>query len=115
MKRNRKRKEKRGLRLIRLWTLPQAHKALPYLRSITGSLRDHWLEAQGKRVDLTRMHRALGRPDRTKIIAEELACEEKSEAEERFSEDLQELMGLDVYLLDPLRGLAFIPFQKDSE
>lgn len=114
MKRHRKRKSKE-MRLIRLWTYPQAHKALPYLRSITGSLREHWLDAQGKRLDFGRLHEAAGRADRAKILAEELASEEKSQAEERFAEDLQELMGLDVYLLDPVRGLAFIPFQKDSE
>jgi len=114
MKRNRKRK-RREMRVIRLWTYPQANKALPYLHSITGSLREHWLEAQDKRLHVNRLHDALGRLDRGKILAEELAQEEKSQAEDRFAEDLQELMGLDVYLLDPVRGLAFIPFQKDSD
>jgi hypothetical protein len=114
MKRNRKRK-RRDMRLIRLWTYPQAHKALPYLHSITGSLRQHWLDAQDKRLHVDRLHHAPGRPDRRKILAEELAGEEKTHAEERFAEDLQELMGLDVYLLDPVQGLAFIPFQKDTE
>ena len=114
MKRNRKRK-RNDMRLIRLWTYPQAHKALPYLHSITGSLREHWLEAQDKRMEVNRLHREPGRADRNRLLAEELATEEKSKAEERFAEDLQELLGMDVFLLDPVQGVAFIPFQKDTE
>lgn len=114
MKRNRKRK-RNDMRLIRLWTYPQANKALPYLHSITGSLREHWLEAQDKRLEVNRMQKEPGRVDRGRILAEQLATEEKSKAEERFAEDLQELLGLDVFLLDPVQGVAFIPFQKDTE
>ncbi|MBI3408430.1 MAG: DUF2203 family protein [Planctomycetes bacterium] len=114
MKRNRKRK-RNDMRLIRLWTYPQANKALPYLHSITGSLREHWLEAQDKRLEVNRMQKEPGRVDRGRILAEQFASEEKSKAEERFAEDLQELLGLDVFLLDPVQGVAFIPFQKDTE
>lgn len=112
---NHRKKKNRGMKLIRLWTYPQAHKALPYLRAVTNSLREHWLEAQDKRLHVNRLHQAAGRPDRSKILQEALAEEERTEAEDRFAEDLRELMGMDVYLLDPVRGLAFIPFQKDTE
>jgi len=114
MKRKRQQK-KRPMRMIKLWDYPRAHKALPYLRSVAQSLRDHWLEAQGKRLEVHRLSKRPGRPDRTAILAGERAAQEKTEAEDRFTDALNELMGIDVYLLDPVRGVAFIPFQKQDE
>lgn len=112
----RKRKQKRPpLQMIRLWDYPQARKALPYLRSVTSSLRDHWLEAQSRRLEMARLARAPGRPNRGALLAATRATEEKTDAEDRFNDALNELMGIDVYLLDPLRGVAFIPFQKKDE
>jgi len=112
----RKRREKRRqLRAISLWNYPQAHKALPYLRSVTQSLREHWLDAQRKRLEVERLSRRAGRPDRSAILAGERASQEKTQAEDRFSDALNELLGIDVYLLDPVRGVAFIPFQKEEE
>jgi len=114
MKRKRQQK-RRPMRMIRLWDLDRAQKALPYLRSVTQSLREHWLDAQRKRVEVNRLAKRPGRPDRSAIIANERAAEEKTRAEDRFSDALHELMGIDVYLLDPVRGVAFIPFQKQEE
>ena len=114
MKRKRQRK-KRKLRMINLWNYPQASKALPYLRSIAGSLREHWLAVQGKRLELQRLLKRPGRPDRTALLANEKVDAEKIAAEDRFNDALNELMGIDVYLLDPVRGVAFIPFQKEQE
>src|ERR1700736_5751596 len=114
MKRKRKQK-RRKLRMISLWNYQQAQKALPYLRSIAGSLRDHWLEAQRQRVELKRLGEKPGRPGRGAILASQSADQEKTEAEDRFADALNELMGIDVYFLDPVRGVAFIPFQKDEE
>lgn len=111
-----KRKQKRRkLRTIRLWDLPQARKAIPYLRSLTTSLRENWLELQRKRLEVKRLARRPGRPDRSAILAGEKAADEKSQAEDRFTDALNELMSIDVYLLDPVRGVAFIPFQKEEE
>jgi hypothetical protein len=101
--------------MMNLWSYPEASKALPYLRSVTRSLRDHWLEAQGKRVEFDRLSNRPGRPDRSVILASQRAAEEKNRAEERFTDALNELLGIDVYLLDPVRGVAFIPFQKQEE
>jgi hypothetical protein len=98
-----------------LWNYLQANKALPYLRSVTQSLRDYWLEAQGKRLEVDRLSHQPGRPNRSAILASEKAAEEKSQAEDRFTDALNELLGIDVYLLDPVRGVAFIPFQKEEE
>jgi len=113
MKRKRKQK-RRQLRAISLWDLTQAQKALPYLRSVTNSLRENWLEVQRKRLEVNRLARRPGRPDRAAILAGESAAQEKTLAEDRFADALDELMGIDVYLLDPVRGVAFIPFQKED-
>ena len=114
MKRKRKQK-RRQLRRIHLWSFPQAQKAMPYLRSVTRSLREHWLELQTKRLEFDRLSHRPGRPDRTAILASARADEEKTQAEDRFTDALNELMGIDVYLLDPVRGVAFVPFQKEEE
>jgi len=114
MKRRNKKKE-RALRTIRLWTLPEAEKALPYLHSITGSLREHWLEALNQREILRQLTSKAGRPDREAILAQQAAELSQSDAEDRFGDALKELMKIDVYLLDPVQGLAFIPFNKDDE
>jgi hypothetical protein len=113
MKRKRQ-QSKRQLRMIRLWNYPQAQKALPYLRSVTQSLRDHWLDAQNKRREVERLAKLPGRRNRSAILAEQRAAEEKGRAEDLFTDALNELMGIDVYLLDPVRGVAFIPFQKQD-
>jgi hypothetical protein len=114
MKRKRKQK-KRRLQTISLWDYPQAQKALPYLRSVTRSLRDHWLEAQGRRLEVDRLSHRPGRPNRATILDGEKAAEEKTLAEDRFTDALNELLGIDVYLLDPVRGVALIPFQRAEE
>jgi hypothetical protein len=114
MKRKNQRKP-RKLRMISLWEYPQAQKALPYLRSVTQSLREHWLDAQNKRLEVSRLSHRPGRPNRDSILASEKATKEKEDAETRFSDALSELMGIDVYLLDPVGGVAFIPFKKEEE
>lgn len=114
MRKRHRNKRSRRMKVIRLWSYPQAVKALPYVRSITQSLRDRWLEAQSKRVIANRLARRGGRPSRDDMLASQVAEEAQSEAEERFTEALNELMGIDVYLLDPVRGVAFIPFQKND-
>ena len=67
MKRKRKEKRRR-LKTISLWNYPQAHKALPYLRSVTQSLRDHWLDAQRIRLEVDRLSRR--EPDDREAIRE---------------------------------------------
>jgi|SRR5262245_21606917 len=111
----RRRRTKRGtLRAIRLWTYPEAAKALPYLRSITNSLRDHWLELQSKQLDAKRLQ-DIPRPGRRELIALEEASEDVRQAENKFEDALAELMKQDVFLLDPVQGLALIPFQQEEE
>jgi len=114
MKRRKRTKRNRSMRVIRLWNHPEALKALPYFRSITNSLRDQWLEVQSKRLDHQRLGRIV-RPSRSELIALEDTAAAQDKAEDAFNESLEELMRMDVFLLDPVHGLALIPFQQDDE
>lgn len=115
MRRRRRSKARpRPMRVIRLWTYPQAEKALPYIRSITSSLRDHWLDARGKKQLLEHMDSRAGRLDREALLNKAETEVEHGKAEDAFSEALQELMNMDVFLLDPVRGVALIPFNKEN-
>ena len=115
MRRRRRSKARpRPMRVIRLWTYPQADKALPYIRSVTTSLRQHWLDARSKKQLLERLENKGGRADRDTLLAKHDAQLEHTRAEDAFSEALQELMNMDVFLLDPIRGVALIPFNKEN-
>ena len=111
----RRRRTKRGtLRAIRLWTYPEAAKALPYLRSITNSLRDHWLELQSKQLAARRLS-DVRKPSRHERIALADTQNDLSSAGDKFETALAELMEHDVFLLDPIQGLSLIPFQENEE
>jgi hypothetical protein len=110
----RRRTKSRAQRVIRLWTRVEAVRALPYLRSLTKSLRDHWLAVQSHQVDIRRMDK-IGRPTRQQIIAREEAQNDLTRAEDQFNEALAELMQMDVFLLDPVQGHALIPFQQGED
>ena len=114
MKKRPRHKRKPKMRIIRLWNYPQALKALPYVESVTHSLREHWLEMQRNRIHANRLSGAPGKANRDAIIAQEHAVQYRTDSEDRFAEALNELMGIDVYLYDPLRGIAFIPFRKNE-
>lgn len=115
MKRRRGRRTKRGtLRAIRLWTYADAAKALPYLRSLTNSLREHWLELQSRQLDARRLY-GLRKPTRREMISLEETQNDALQAEDKFESALEELMRQDIFLLDPVQGLALIPFQEGDE
>ena len=115
MKRRKANKGSRNLRAIRLWTYDEAAKAVPYFRSVVNSLREHWLDAQSKRRDADRLNKEPGRATRARILSEQALAAGKDHAENRFNEALEELMRIDVYLLDPVRGIALIPFRKEED
>lgn len=114
MKRRRNKASKRT-RVIRLWNIEEANKSLPYLRSVTTSLREHWLEAQAHRLESDRITAAKGRPDRSTILRLGDLDADRTSAEDKFNEDISELLRMDVYPVDAVQGLAFIPFNKDEE
>lgn len=114
MKRRRN-KEKKGMRALRLWTYAEAARAVPYLRSVISSLREHWLEAQHQRRQGELLAGRPGRANRERLVAGADLRQRQERAETRFNDALEELMGIDVYLLDPVRGVALIPFRKEDD
>jgi hypothetical protein len=88
-------------------------KAVPYLNRVIGSLRDEWLDLQQHQLRAKRL--AEKRPDRATLIDIEDAHRDSDRASENFRGALRELRKIDVFLLDPIQGLAFIPFQRDEE
>ena len=59
----RRRERSKPMRVMRLWSWSEVAKAVPYLRSIVGSLREHWLDV-GRRVDVYVVERGVsGEPD----------------------------------------------------
>jgi len=114
VKRNRK-ESKRRRETIQVWTYDQARQAVPYVTSIMQSLREHQLDTQRQQQVATRLAQQPGRPSRADLIAHADAIQEGQRAENRFHDALEELHGLDVYCLDPLQGLALIPFAKGDQ
>ncbi len=106
-------KKSRRLRVIRLWKRHEADKAIPYLHSVIRSLRDHWLDTQRLNVTVQRLHDK--KADRATLI--EIADSEKEQFQVsgKFKDAMRELRKIDVFLLDPVQGLALIPFQIGEE
>jgi hypothetical protein len=114
MKRNSQGSQRRK-QTIRLWSHPEARAAAPYVKSVLTSLREHRLDARRYGAETRKLADLPGRPDRTRILANAAAAKETQEAEDRFQEALEELQGLDIYLLDPVAGLALIPFVNEQQ
>jgi hypothetical protein len=114
MKRNRKSSRKRE-QTIRLWTLDEARRALPYVTGVMRSLRDHHLEWAAQDRRQRQLAARPGRPDREGIIAQEEARGLASKARDRFEEAGHELQALDVFPLDPVQGHALIPFLEKEQ
>jgi hypothetical protein len=99
---------------LHFWTYPETIKAIPYLRTVVGSLRDHWLQLREAKLKLGRLE-AQPRPNRqTLLLREELAGEAEG-ARHNCDDDLNDLMALDVYSLDPSGGIALIPFAHQGQ
>jgi len=108
-------KSKKQRRVIRPWTHAQAQAALPYLRSVMRSLRDHRLQAQSFDLQARRLADRPGRPDRAGLIAREDTLRAAEKEQQRFDDALVELGKLDVYCIDPINGVAFIPFVQEDQ
>ena len=114
MKRPRKSTGKsRRMKVIRLWNYPEAARAVPYLRSVLESLRVNYIDALRHRQDVQKL--SDKRPDRATLIALDDARKELEHSEDAFKDNHRELRKLDVFLLDPLNGIALVPTQKDEE
>jgi len=100
---------------LRLWTYAEANKALPYIRAVVDSVREHWLEWQRARLQLKRLDARPGRPDRHALILRENADRDAERAHDELREALQELNALDIVCLDAVQGLALIPFDHGND
>jgi len=110
MRRQRHREGKLAIKL-RLWTYAEAVKVIPYLRSIVRSVREGWLESRQTRFTVQRLDAQPGRPNRSALILRVAAAQEALQAEGQFMAALRELQTLGVYCVDPVNGLALIPFR----
>jgi len=115
MKGKPKNRRGRPAKILRLWTHTEAEKALPYVRSIIGSLREQWLDVHRAKQHVRRLDRKPCRPDRAALLDRAEASQESELAIDRFDESLRELMALDIYCVEPVEGLALIPFRKGDE
>lgn len=110
---NRKEKTNR-LRALRLWDWNEVLNAVPYLHSVIGSLREHWLEVLAAERQLDRLPKT-GPEKRDQIIARQTGQDERQRAQTKFDDALEELNAVDVFLLDAVQGLALIPFRKEDD
>jgi hypothetical protein len=115
MKRNRRSGSKKQRQTIQVWTYEQAKKALPYVTSIVRTLRETALEARQNEVEARRLAKNPGRPTRTMLIDHEESKRASERASERFDQALDELHTLDIYSVDPVSGLALIPFAQGDD
>jgi len=99
----------------RLWTYEAALSAVPYLRAVVRSLREHWLHVQSARRQIERLDSRSGRPDRQTLIRRGAAVQELGQADVKLEETFEELKAIDVFCLDLAQGLALIPFGKGDE
>jgi Uncharacterized conserved protein (DUF2203) len=113
VKRNRNGSRKRQ-DTIQVWTYDHARRVLPYVASIMRSLREYRLEAQQQERIVRRLANQPGRANRTALLAHAAAEKAATEAKDSFHEALDELHTLDIYCLDPVAGLALIPFSIEN-
>jgi hypothetical protein len=114
MKRPRKSSKKsRRLKVIRLWNYPEAIRAVPYLRSVLDALRNYYLDSLRHRLTVKRL--SDRKAERSTLIALEDARKDLDRSQDAFKDSHRELRKIDVFLLDPLEGIALIPCQKNEE
>ena len=109
MKKQRKQRTEESIAL-RLWTFAGAMKVVPYLRSLTQSLRDAWLELRQAQTEMRRVKGSAGRPDRDTLIRLEESQRVLHRAEVKLEEIIEEMLPLSAYCVDPGAGLIVLPW-----
>jgi hypothetical protein len=99
----------------RLWTFEKAQAAVPYLSSVTRSLREHYLEILANRREVQVLTERHGQPDRRALIEEQEARRDLEKAEQDYQDALDELSELNVQPLDPSQGTALVPFVQGDQ
>jgi hypothetical protein len=110
----RKARSKR-MQITQLWARSDAVKAIPYLRSIIASLRENYLEVLNaeRRLDLANQKQSA--PKRQQILDRETHEDDARRARAKFNDGLEELSRIGVFLLEPVHGIALIPFRKGDD
>jgi len=108
----RRKKRSKHMQIMHLWDRSDAVKAVPYLRSIIASLREHWLEVLKTKRLLERATQRKPAAKRHQLLEQETQEDDLHRAQTRFNDALEELNRIDVFLLEPVRGLALVPFRK---
>jgi hypothetical protein len=98
-----------------LWNWSDVVKAVPYLHSIVGSLREHWLDVLNAQKKIDKAAARKGLAKRQQIIEDKAHEHDQIHAQGKFDEALDELTQMDVFLLDPVRGIALVPFRKGDD
>jgi len=110
-----RRDRSKRMKVLHLWTWSEVVKAIPYLRSITGSLREHWLDMLHAQRDLERTENMKAPVKTQQLLKNQHSKEDRQHAQVKFDEALHELHNVEAYLLDPVRGTATMPFRKEDE
>jgi hypothetical protein len=100
---------------VRFWTYDQAQAAVPYIASILRSIREHNLDLAAAERRIRVLDGRPGRPDRTTLIALHDAKQEADRISTQLEHALDELDDLDATCIDPLHGLALLPFLHDDQ
>ena len=109
------RKKRQRLDNLPRWTQANAVQLVPYLRSVVGSIREHFLEMQQNRLCYDRLKQKGGRPNRHEMIVMEETRQNADRAEQNLHETWAEIEPLGVRMLNPIEGLALIPFVHRGE
>jgi len=110
-----RRERSKRMRALRLWSWSEVTKAVAYLHSVIGSLREHWLEVLRAQRQIDLASKQNSPANRQQIIDEASRADERQRAQTKFDDALEELNGIDVFLLDPVKGSALIPFRKEDD
>jgi hypothetical protein len=98
-----------------VWTHEQASRAVPYVAAVMQSIRDLYVRAQGLRHRIRKVDAKPGRPDRHAIIQHETAKLEAERLQEEVVEAAKELAHLNIHCVDPVNGIAMIPFVQQEQ
>jgi hypothetical protein len=94
---------------LRLWTLAGATKIIPYIHSLSKSLRDAWLEMRQAQSRVRHLEARPGRPDRETLVQLKESQHDIERAESRLEETIEEMLPLSAYCIDPAAGLVVVP------
>lgn len=100
---------------VRAWTHEEARRAVPYIASVMGSLRDLWIEAKIQDRKAHQLAAQPGRADRTRLLAQAEVARQSQDTRERLEAIEEELQTLEVFCIDPIRGEGVIPFVQDNQ